>query len=135
VKIVQPNWIFVELKVNIREGISTIVKRYWGMKEGDSVEKTINEKNGVFDMTIIWYNWPFAHDSSVATAPSSYRERITDAYPLGLSPSPFGTFAYWRMLDTPRTLFIYVVYRHMMQIYYAITGIAQSAVVTIFRYF
>ena len=29
VKIVNPNWIFIELKVNVRGGIFTTVKRFW----------------------------------------------------------------------------------------------------------
>jgi len=41
VKAVHPNWIFVELKVNVRGGISTTIKRYWGRKNGDDIEKAI----------------------------------------------------------------------------------------------
>lgn len=46
IKVVQPNWIFVELKVNIRGGISTTVKRHWSMNAGDSIERAINEAKG-----------------------------------------------------------------------------------------
>ncbi|MBA7611351.1 NADPH-dependent 7-cyano-7-deazaguanine reductase [subsurface metagenome] len=41
VKIVNPNWIFVELKVNIRGGISTTIKRFWNKNVGDDIEKAI----------------------------------------------------------------------------------------------
>jgi len=41
VKVVHPNWIFVELKVNIRGGISTTIRRYWDKSRGDNIEKAI----------------------------------------------------------------------------------------------
>lgn len=41
VKIVHPNWIFIELKVNIRGGISTAVRRYWDNNHGEDIEKVI----------------------------------------------------------------------------------------------
>ena len=41
VKVVRPNWIFIELKVNIRGGISTTVRRYWDKNHGEDIEKAI----------------------------------------------------------------------------------------------
>jgi 7-cyano-7-deazaguanine reductase len=41
VTVFSPNWIFLELKVNVRGGISTTVKRFWNKNEGDNIEKAI----------------------------------------------------------------------------------------------
>lgn len=41
VKVVNPNWIFIELKVNVRGGISTTVKRFWGKNDGNDIKKAI----------------------------------------------------------------------------------------------
>lgn len=41
VKAIHPNWIFLELKVNVRGGISTTVKRFWDKNDGDDVKKAV----------------------------------------------------------------------------------------------
>ncbi len=38
---VDPRWIFLELSVNVRGGISTTVTRYWDKESGDNIEKAI----------------------------------------------------------------------------------------------
>jgi 7-cyano-7-deazaguanine reductase len=39
--VVQPRWIFLELKVNVRGGIYTTVRRHWSRTGGDSIEKAL----------------------------------------------------------------------------------------------
>ena len=39
--VIKPNWIFIELEVTVRGGISTYVRRYWGRDGGDSIERAI----------------------------------------------------------------------------------------------
>ena len=39
--IIEPNWIFIELEVAVRGGISTSVRRYWDKDEGDDIERAI----------------------------------------------------------------------------------------------
>lgn len=41
VKTANPNWIYVELKVNIRGGISTTVKRFWSKGNRDNIKEAI----------------------------------------------------------------------------------------------
>ena len=41
INVVHPSWIFIELKVNIRGGISTMVKRFWHRDGGDDIKKAI----------------------------------------------------------------------------------------------
>jgi len=41
VKVVIPNWIFIELKVNVRGGISTKIRRFWSKDDGDDIKKAI----------------------------------------------------------------------------------------------
>ncbi|MHA1298269.1 MAG: preQ(1) synthase [Candidatus Helarchaeota archaeon] len=38
---IKPNWIFIELEVAVRGGISTSVRRFWDKNEGDIIEKAI----------------------------------------------------------------------------------------------
>lgn len=40
-KIIEPRWILLELKVNVRGGIYTTVKRFWSKEEGDDIKKAI----------------------------------------------------------------------------------------------
>lgn len=39
--IIDPKWIFLELKVNVRGGIYTVVKRFWQKEKGDDIERAI----------------------------------------------------------------------------------------------
>ena len=39
--IIEPNWIYLELKVNVRGGISTIVRRFWDKNKRDDIKKAI----------------------------------------------------------------------------------------------
>lgn len=39
--VIEPNWIFLELEVAVRGGISTFIKRYWDKNEGDDIQKAI----------------------------------------------------------------------------------------------
>lgn len=40
-QIVEPNWIFIELEVAVRGGISSSIRRFWDREEGDNIEKAI----------------------------------------------------------------------------------------------
>ncbi len=39
--VIEPNWIFIELEVAVRGGISTSVRRFWDKNEGDDIERAI----------------------------------------------------------------------------------------------
>ncbi|MFX0137448.1 MAG: preQ(1) synthase [Candidatus Hodarchaeota archaeon] len=39
--VIEPNWIFIELEVAVRGGISTSVRRFWDKDEGDDIERAI----------------------------------------------------------------------------------------------
>lgn len=39
--VVKPRWIFLELKVNVRGGIYTTVRRHWSRTAGDDIEKAL----------------------------------------------------------------------------------------------
>ena len=39
--VIKPSWIFIELEVNVRGGISTSVRRFWDKNEGDDIERAI----------------------------------------------------------------------------------------------
>ena len=39
--VIAPAWIFLELEVNVRGGISTSIRRYWDKIEGDDIERAI----------------------------------------------------------------------------------------------
>lgn len=41
ISVVKPRWIFLELVVNVRGGIYTIVKRFWSKEKRDEIEKAI----------------------------------------------------------------------------------------------
>jgi 7-cyano-7-deazaguanine reductase len=41
VKVFSPNWIFLELKVNVRGGIYTTIRRFWDKSGDDNIEKAI----------------------------------------------------------------------------------------------
>jgi len=38
---VEPRWVYVELYVNNRGGIYTIVRRFWSREKGDSIEEAL----------------------------------------------------------------------------------------------
>ena len=38
IKAVKPRWIKIEVKVNVRGGIYTTIKRYWSKEKGDELE-------------------------------------------------------------------------------------------------
>ncbi len=39
--VIEPKWIFLELKVNVRGGIYTVVKRFWSKDKGDDIERAV----------------------------------------------------------------------------------------------
>ena len=39
IKAVEPRWVMIEVKVNVRGGIYTTIKRYWSKEKGDELEK------------------------------------------------------------------------------------------------
>jgi len=40
--VLEPKWIYLELIVNVRGGIITIVKRFWDKDNGDDIKKAIS---------------------------------------------------------------------------------------------
>lgn len=41
VKIVDPNWVFIELKVNVRGGISSTISRFWDKNDDDNIGRCL----------------------------------------------------------------------------------------------
>ena len=39
--VIKPNWIYIELEVTVRGGITTYVRRYWDKEGGDDIERAI----------------------------------------------------------------------------------------------
>ncbi|MHA1379968.1 MAG: preQ(1) synthase [Candidatus Helarchaeota archaeon] len=40
-EVLEPSWIFIELEVAVRGGITTSIRRFWDKEEGDDIEKAI----------------------------------------------------------------------------------------------
>ncbi|HDD60302.1 MAG TPA: NADPH-dependent 7-cyano-7-deazaguanine reductase QueF [Euryarchaeota archaeon] len=41
IEVVKPRWLFVELKVKVRGGIYTTVRRFWSREGGDDIKRAI----------------------------------------------------------------------------------------------
>jgi len=41
VEFVNPRWAFLDLKANVRRGIYTNIRRYWGQNQGDDIERAV----------------------------------------------------------------------------------------------
>lgn len=47
IKAVQPRWIHIEVRVNVRGGIATTVSRYWSKEHGDELPPEFSERIAV----------------------------------------------------------------------------------------
>jgi len=45
IEAVEPRWVRIEVKVNVRGGIYTSIRRHWSKEKGDEVEKIIKSNN------------------------------------------------------------------------------------------